>query len=78
MSDILDAEARLAEAQQQLRKFSDSTTGMRQTIDKEGRRGVVIEAHRYDEIEHLRSRVEVARGELMAAKREWLAGLVDD
>lgn len=74
--DILDAENALAEAQDELRGYSDGTDGLRQTLSRDGRVGTVIEQHRMQQIEHLQQRVGLRQRQLTGTKRAWLADLL--
>lgn len=77
VADILDAERRLAEAQIEVRAFTQGQDGMREAIDKTGTKELVIERHRFDQLENLQSKVNARKLELHSVKEAWLAGLVE-
>jgi hypothetical protein len=78
LSDIAAAESALAAKEEELRTYQARDHGMRQTIDKDGRVGVVIESFRGEQIDHLRAAVERRRHELLAVKRAFFEGVTVD
>ncbi len=72
VADILDAERSLAAAQAELRDYQAGTDGMRETLDRSGAKGLVVEQGRFEKLSRLESRVNARRLELAHTKRAWL------
>lgn len=77
ISDIMDAERRLTQAQLEVRAFTQGTDGMRETVDRAGIKGVVVERTRLEQLENLQSKVNARKLELISVKQAWAAGLVE-
>jgi hypothetical protein len=71
-ADVLDAEERLDQALDELREYSNGDDSMFETLDREGRKGLVINEIRLETLRHLQDRVAARQLELQTTKRAWL------
>ncbi len=77
--DLIAAEEALEAAEADYRRLNDNPSEWSawESVDKQGRRALNVHAGHFERREHAISRVQAAQQQLLAAKRGFMAGVVD-